>query len=182
MIRKHGYFITLISLTLSLLMLASYHYIFSPKIKYVQTDKLVYGYEGMKEYQQIYQKKVGQLKANVDSLGLDFERSVEAYKGNYAKLGDAQRREKEGLLQKQEQNFLRYKESVQAQMGKEDSEMTGKALEQISSFVQAYGKKKGYTLILGTTETGSILYGTPNEDITEELLKELNLYYKGKTK
>jgi outer membrane protein len=43
--------------------------------------------------------------------------------------------------------------------------------------VEEYGKENGYDLILGTTTSGNILYGTEKKDITEQVLNALNNAY-----
>ena len=51
-------------------------------------------------------------------------------------------------------------------------------LNQVNSFVQDYGRKKGYDVIFGTTLSGNILYGKEVIDITNEVVEGLNQTYK----
>jgi len=43
--------------------------------------------------------------------------------------------------------------------------------------LEQYGKDNGYDLLLGTTDGGNVLYGTPALDITQEVLDALNETY-----
>jgi hypothetical protein len=41
-------------------------------------------------------------------------------------------------------------------------------LDQINAFVEAYGEEEGYDMIVGTTQSGNLLYVCPALEITEE--------------
>ena len=47
-------------------------------------------------------------------------------------------------------------------------------VKQVKAFVKDYGKKNGYTFILGANEAGSVMYGADDKDITEDVIKALN--------
>ena len=51
-------------------------------------------------------------------------------------------------------------------------------MSQINSFVKQYAEQEGYDIILGTTQSGSLLYANNALDITEEIVEALNQYYK----
>ena len=51
-------------------------------------------------------------------------------------------------------------------------------VSQVKKEIKAYGKKNGYSYILGGGEGGSVLYGTETNDLTEEIVKLLNDNYK----
>ena len=49
----------------------------------------------------------------------------------------------------------------------------------VKDFVKDYGKKNGYTYILGTSDAAaSVLYGTEENDLTQTILDALNAEYK----
>jgi outer membrane protein len=48
----------------------------------------------------------------------------------------------------------------------------------VNGFIESFGEKNQYKLILGTTESGSILYGNKGDDLTDEITKNLNEQYK----
>ena len=55
--------------------------------------------------------------------------------------------------------------------------MTG-VVEKINIFVAEYGKKKHYSVILGTGPGGNIIFGNQAYDITDEVAAGLNERYK----
>jgi outer membrane protein len=54
--------------------------------------------------------------------------------------------------------------------------------KQINQYVKDYGKNEGYTFILGTDGTGTIMYGAEEKDITKEVSKYVNEKYSGEKK
>ena len=74
-------------------------------------------------------------------------------------------------------NLQQYSKRIEQLMQGEDAQMTEEVLGQINGFVETYGRENGYDLILGTTQTGNLLYGREALDITEELLEALNRDY-----
>lgn len=135
-----------------------------PSIAYVRSEILVNEFAGMKEAREAYQKKQQQWQANLDTLQAEYQRKEKA---------DVAMVE----LQATAQDLQRYVAAVEQLSQEEDQKMTQSVLEQINVFVEQYGKDHGYDLILGTTTSGSILYGNQGIDITEELLEALNKYY-----
>jgi len=60
---------------------------------------------------------------------------------------------------------------------KDETEMTQSVLNQVNSFVEQYGKEKGYDIVFGTTNSGNLLYAKESMDITKEVLEALNANY-----
>jgi outer membrane protein len=150
-----------------------------PRIAYVRSGDLVYGYDGMKEARSAYELKSKQWQASIDTLQHDLQRAISEYNLQYAKLSVKERGEREALLKNQENNLGTYSQSMQEQAQKEDTKMTEGVLNQVNSFVETYAEEHGYDIVIGTTQSGNLLYGKNYMDITDELLKALNESYKG---
>ena len=154
------------------------HFTNSKKIGYVKSNELVYEYVGMKEAQVAFKEKLKVMQANADTLASEFQRNLNLYNAEYSQLSGEERQKREALLGKQEENVTQYRHVVEEKARNEEQEMTEGVLNQINSFIEEYGKNHGYDLILGTTGSGSILYGEDAIDITKDLLQELNQSYK----
>lgn len=150
-----------------------------PKVAYVRSGELVYGYKGMKEAEEKYQQFAQQMQANADTLQFDFQRAVTTYRNEAAKLSEKERADREQKLGIQEQTLHRYVEAMKERTSGEEERMTTGVLNQINAFVEQYGKENGYTIILGTTTSGNVLYGDPAMDISKEVLAALNADYHG---
>jgi outer membrane protein len=147
------------------------------RVGYVNSMELVNGYMGMKEARNLYQNKSQSWQSNLDTLKLDFQKAVSRYHNDQPGLSAAERRTREEALQKMQANLVQYSSGIQENARQEDEKITQGVLNQINSFVQQYGKEKGYTVILGTTLSGSLLYGEEKADITKEVLQALNQSY-----
>lgn len=148
------------------------------KIGFVRSSELVDGYLGMREARNQYQNKSQQWQANVDTLEQDFKKTMHRFQFELAGLSATERRQKEVTLKRMQENLYQYTSSVRENARKEDEKMTQGVLNQINAFVQDYGKRNGFDIVLGTTLSGSLLYGKKQLDITDEVLRELNKSYR----
>ena len=51
-------------------------------------------------------------------------------------------------------------------------------IDDMKDLVKEYAKKNSYTYILGTNESGNVLYGAKEFDLTETILDVINADYK----
>lgn len=151
-----------------------------PKIAYVRSHDLIEKYQGTLEARAEFEKKKNGMSSNVDSLKIDFERAKNQYLKDINSLSPKQRSEKEEMLTFQQEQLVKYSEAVLMKVQEEDNKMMQEVLNQVNSFIEEYAKTRNYSLILGTTLSGSLLYGEQAIDITDQLLLELNNRYKGK--
>jgi outer membrane protein len=149
-----------------------------PNIAYVKSADLIYGYEGMREAQQLQQKKTDQLKSNIDTLQLDFQKTVNEYNLDFPKLSKQERITREKLLLAQQNNLKQYTKNIQGSIEQSDNKLTEGVLNQINSFVEEYAKQHGYDMVFGTTTSGNILYAGIYMDITNDVLSILNAKYR----
>ncbi len=149
-----------------------------PRIAYIKSADLVYNYEGMKEAQQKQEKKTEELKSNLDTLQVNFQKAINQYNSDYSKLSKQERLERENLLSVQQNQLKKYTLTIEEMIKKQDEQLTSGVLNQVNSFVETYAKKKGYDLVLGTTTSGNVLFAKESMDITNEVLLELNNQFK----
>jgi outer membrane protein len=169
----------LIGLLVPLTVLVSYavNFYLTPKVGYVISSRLVEEYVGMKEAQNLFQKKSSGLQANMDTLRFDFQKAVSDYQMQMPSLSQTSRRDREETLEQMKKNLQQYVVVIREQVKSEDEKITQGVLNQINSFVKLYADQEGYDIILGTTHAGSLLYGKDKLDVTDEILKELNKMY-----
>ena len=92
--------------------------------------------------------------------------------------------EKKGMLMKPEQrqslqdeylakakNFERNYKDDKDDLERKDQEVTGMIIHDIAEVIRDVGEKNGYTMVL---EKGSILWGTPGIDITDQVIRAYN--------
>lgn len=178
MVSKKTFIAVTIAFTAALGFLFYLHLRQSPRIAFVRSNELVYGYTGMSEAHTLQESKTKAFQANIDTLQMDLQKTIGAYNLEYAKLSKEERTEKEKLIMVQQENFKQYSQNASEAIKRNDNELTQGILNQINAFVETYAKDHGYSLILGTTTSGNILYGKEDMDITADVLKALNSQYK----
>ncbi|MEM8566150.1 MAG: OmpH family outer membrane protein [Bacteroidota bacterium] len=149
------------------------------KIAFVRSQDIIYKYEGTVEAMAKFNNQKQQWQANVDTLKFDFQRAVNRYNQEYAALSVSERQQREEGLSQQERQFQNYAGAINDKIQAADEEMMQASLNQINAFVEEYSQSHGYDIILGTTLSGSVLYGDEGLDITDELLEALNKNYRG---
>lgn len=165
-------------LALSALGLSIWNSYRMPRLAYVRSQKVVEGFIGMREAQNIYQQKVTNWQQGIDTLNNSFNVSFASYKENYPKLSASERKSREEQLEQQRSKVLQYKESLEQKAKEENENLTQGALNQINAYIERYAKEKDYQMVLGVTLSGNILYAEEAIDISEEVLKGLNEEYK----
>lgn len=135
----------------------------SPRnVAYVNPTKLLQGYHGATVQHELFKAKAQSWQQRVDSLSAELQALSQSSNSNRVA---------------KEQQLLRYRDAIQQQAQQENQRLTKAVLDEINAYLKQYGKDKGYTFILGATESGNIVYAAEGTDITDEVLKGLNAQY-----
>lgn len=143
------------------------------KVAFVKTGYLLEHYRGMKELNLSFQKAKAEKQQILDSLDLEYKAKVTESESGQNETGKNELKILEYKLYSHRQQFGQ-------ELEKEKEILTQGVLNQVNAYVEQYAEKNGYELILGTTSSGNILYGTKTVDITEEVLEYLNSEYRKK--
>lgn len=147
-------------------------------IAVVRSNAIIHGYAAMQDAQERYENKQKAWQTSIATLENELQTEVEGYRAVYASLSKDEMQRREQVLAQKRDNYRQYTQTLQEKAAKEEQEMMQGVLNQINSFVEQYGKERGYDIILGTTSAGNVLYGTPSVDITDGVLKALNEAYR----
>lgn len=178
-IRSKPFVLILLSLSLVISITFSFYiYRSQPKIAYIRTLDLVYGFNGMKEAHLTYTNQTQTLKANVDSLRIQCEREIADYKNTVNTLSAEEKTKKETAIKTMEANADKYASEANKQIQDKEKQLTQSVLNQVNSFVDEYAKSRGYDMVLGSDGNGSIMYGGKAFDITQDVLVAINKNYK----
>ena len=153
---------------------------FSGKLAYVESGKMLDGYQGMKDARKAFESKARGWEKQNQSMLASFKANVEGYQKQAPTLSAEQRAATEQKLQEQQQQVARQQQQLQAQAQQEEGKLTQSVLESVNKKVEAYGKAHGYKLILIAAPSGTIAYGEKNLDITAPVLAYLNANYRRK--
>jgi len=110
------------------------------------------------------------------------EQKLQSEENDVARLKDEL--EKKGMLMKPEQrqslqdeyvskakNFERNFKDTKEDLERKDQEITGMIIHDLAEVIRNLGEKDGYTMVF---EKGSILWGTPGIDITDQVIRTYN--------
>ena len=153
---------------------------FDGKIAYVESSKMLDGYQGMKDARKAFAGKARGWEKQNQSMLASFKSAVEAYQKQAPSLTAEQRAATEQKLQAQQQQVGQQQQQLQAQAQEEEGKLTQTVLESVNKKVEAYGKAHGYKLILIAAPSGTIAYGEKDLDITTPVLTYLNAGYQKK--
>jgi outer membrane protein len=149
-------------------------------IVYVESGKLLDGYQGMKDARRAFEAKAKGWERQNQALVNGFRTAVEQYQKTAASLTPEQRAAAEQKLQAQQQQGAVEQQKIQQQAQEAEGKLTQTVLESVNKKVEAYGKTHGYKMILIAAPSGTIAYGEKNLDITTPVLAYLNAQYRKK--
>jgi outer membrane protein len=152
------------------------------KVAYVESGKLLDGYQGMKDARRSFEAKAKRWEAQNQTLVQGFQSAVQKYQQQAGGMTAEQRASTEQQLQGRQVQVAQEQEKLQRQAQEEEAKMTQQVLERINKQVEVYGKRNGYRLILIAAPSGTIAYGRKDLDITTPVLKHLNAEYSSKKK
>ncbi|MFV0573496.1 MAG: OmpH family outer membrane protein [Xanthomarina gelatinilytica] len=147
---------------------------------YVDVNKLIDGYKRTKIVRAEFEAKAKTLNANVDSLMTDWQNELKIYEKERSKMSTKELELKQELLGNKQQQINNYQQAIQKQIQEEDKKATQTIVNDINDYVKEYGKKHKYTIILGASGSGNIMYANEDADLTEDVLNELNKDFDGK--
>ncbi len=162
------------------LVASAFVWITAPRIAYVRSFELVDKYAGTVEARAAFEKKKSAMLSNVDSMKMYFNQARGAYIKEMSTLPASKRNEREQELSAQHSQLIQYGEVIDQKIKEEDAVMMNEVLGQINSYVEEYAKENNFDIIMGTTASGSLLYGDESLDVTEDILDELNKKYQGR--
>jgi outer membrane protein len=157
------------------------HFVATPeKVVYVDSNKLVNGYQGMLDARKVFQQKTTSWKANIDTLSSEVQQQIFRHEKESSKMTAKERDLSVELIRTKQKQLAEYQQAMNTQAQQEDNKMTSDVLVQVNAYLKKYGEKKGYRIILAATEYGNLAYADEALDITEEVLTGLNNEYAGK--
>ena len=105
-------------------------------------------------------------KDQLDSLKDQLEK-----KASVMKEDDARDMQKD--YEKKLRDFERNYKDSQAELQQKDNELTVELLKELQGVIEQFGKEGGYSIILEQSSS-SVLYGSPELDLTEQIIARYN--------
>lgn len=151
----------------------------SPKIVYLDSDRLLNGYKGMIDAKNVFESSSRVWSANVDTLTNEVESLIKEIETPIHKTASSERDLKINSLNIKRKQLQEYKHAINTRAKIEEERLVAEVLAQINEYLDEFGKKRGYDLIITTNESGSVAFANEKLDVTDEVLREINKEYIG---
>lgn len=148
------------------------------KTAFVDISKLVDDYEEMKDVKSEFETKTADFTKKRDSVVQAYQLEEQDFRIKAQKMTQKQQQENYQLLAQKGQILGQQFQNEQQQLQLEGQQQIDSLVKKVKDFIKDYGKTNGFTYIYGSNQTGSVLYGIEENDITATLLVELNKAYK----
>ncbi len=156
-----------------LLIFVAYKVSKTPKIAYIDTNKLLSGVKEMQILQEQLKRERAIAKLKIDTLTTEFETALKAHEKELAQMTSKEKKLSEELLQNKQNQLVQYQQAINQKLQQQEQEKMGEVMKQVNSHIAEYGKKKGYTIILATAN-GNIAYADDAIDVTADVIKEMS--------
>ena len=150
------------------------------KIAFIDNGKVINEYQMKIDIEDEFKLKDEAFKARMDSIGKAFQAEAQAFQVKEKTLSAKARQEMYQSLTQKQQGLQQQFQYEQQQMQQMFSVEMDSVISKVNTFVTDYGKKNGYTYILGKNEAGSVVYGSESNDISEAVTKAINAAYNAK--
>ncbi len=152
------------------------------KTAYIDTAKLMEEYTAAKDIEEKYKQKGVEMGRELETEVSKFRTEAESFKANAQANGMEWAQKKGAELRQREQQLTYAQQALMRQLQDESGKELDTLVKQVKSFIQDYGKEKGYDYIYGTGDAATVLYAQEKYDITKEVVALLNDKYKSEGK
>ena len=151
------------------------------KMAYVDNGKVINEYQGKIDIEEKFKALDEVFKKKTDSVGQAFQLEAQAFQLEAEKLSQEKAQAKYQELSQRQQYLQQQTQFEQQQMQQAFQVEIDSAITEVKDFVKDYGKKNGYTYILGTSDAqATVLFGAEENDLTQTILDALNAEYEKK--
>lgn len=140
------------------------------RIGYVDVQRvIVRSVAGVAAREQLEKDKVAMQK-DVDNRKVEVDKLREEMEKKGLVLSAESRREKEETLQRKVRDLRRLAEDLEKELQKKEQAATQKILQELTGIIEKMGKERGFLLIV-ERRSGGVIYGDPEGDVTDEVIK-----------
>lgn len=147
------------------------------QVAYVNSDSLLQNYDYFKDKAEELEAKRAKLEAEYTNRAKGLQNEINDFQQNAPNMTIAQAKAVEENLTKKQQNLIRYQQTLQQQLMGEESKVNNELYDKVASYLEQYGKKNNYQLVLTYTKGSGVLYANDSLNITEQVINGLNEEY-----
>ena len=147
------------------------------KVAYINSDSVLKYYDYYKEVRTRFEAKGKKLDQDLQNRAQSLQNEIGAYQRNVNTMTIGQAKAVEEDLGKKQQNFRVYQQSIEQELSNEQAKVNVELYRNITTFLKAYGAEKGLEAVLKYDPSSDLLYGSAALDITQDVIKGLNVAY-----
>jgi outer membrane protein len=147
------------------------------KIGFVDNVELINNYQEKIDTEVKIKTKIEGFQKRTDSLRQSFQLEINDAEIQARKMSQAGIQKLSKDLQDKEQILSQRVQFEKNQIAQESQSQNDSLIQKVKTFVKDYGKKNGYSYILGSNDAGSVMYGEEASDLTQTILEALNAEY-----
>ncbi|UCD56680.1 MAG: OmpH family outer membrane protein [Candidatus Hydrogenedentota bacterium] len=141
------------------------------KIGYIDLDRMVQAVaKQTPEYEEL-SKELEKRQVEVERRRGEIDRLQEELKANRVIWSEDKSKEQEKLIRDKVDDLRVYSEGAQRYRDVEENKILRRLLPEIAKVVKKVGERDGYSMIF---ERRILLYGSPNFDLTDAIIKEMS--------
>ncbi|WP_445736377.1 OmpH family outer membrane protein [Mariniflexile sp.] len=149
------------------------------KIGFVDNGTVINDYQEKKDLEARVQAKSNVFQKRRDSLVGMYQIELKEAQLKAQGMSPASLQKLSQEIQQKEQLLSQKIQLEQKQIEQGYQTEIDSVISKVKKFVKDYGKKNGYTFILGTSDAAAtVMYGTDEHDLTKTILEALNKEYK----
>lgn len=147
------------------------------KIVVVDSQKVLEEYNGFKEAKDVYELKIKELSETFNEQRMVFESKSKELELLGSSLSKNEKAQRQADLARLKEVLLKSGASIENRSLEEEDKLLKGVYNKVNDFIERFGERKGYKVILGANGQGNVLFVKDRIDITQEVIKELNREY-----
>lgn len=147
------------------------------KIGFIDNAEVLEKYQSKIDLEADINAQIQAFQQTTDSLRQAFQLEINDAEIQARKMSQAQIQKLSQELQGKEQRLSQQVQFQQNQIAEQSRSKNDSIVKQLKDYVENYGKKNGFSYILGSNEAGSVIYGEEVNDLTQIIIDGLNAEY-----
>ncbi len=144
------------------------------KVGFIKSDIILSQYKPAMAIRQRLDEEMGDVKADLDKRGRELESMSADLEQKSKVLSSSAIQPQVAVFQRKQQEFYQLQQQAQQAVNQKQGQLLEPVFQDISTFINKYGKDNGYAVILGTPMEGVVVYGDAGHDLTDIILNEMN--------
>ncbi len=144
------------------------------KIGYIKSELILTQYKPAMAIKQKLDEELTDVKADLEKRGRELEAMGSDLEKKSKVLSNAALAPQMEVFQRKQNEYYQLQQAAQQSVNQKQAQLLEPIFQDISTFINKYGKDNGYTVILGSPVEGIVVYGDAGHDLTDIIVNELN--------